>query len=182
MQINSARATITRGGRYKLCLFMGHGVYIYIYISLVPPRNFRDVHGDDFIRLRWFYGAGCSRKREIRPRELSKTFIFFFLRFEWKNAVRICIYLENIFELFARSIFHGVCTNYGIFELLLLLLFYFYEMTLYHFSIQIYVTKIGEIQSYNVNKLIKIKSRIPLLFHYYSRLNNYKILTNYLIS
>ena len=160
------------------CASLWATVYIYIYISLVPPRNFRDVHGDDFIRLRWFYGAGCSRKREIRPRELSKTFIFFFLQVRMKE----CGSYMHIFELFARSIFHEVCTNYGIFELLLLLLFYFYEMTLYHFSIQIYVTKIGEIQSYNVSKLIKIKSRIPLLFHYYSRLNNYKILTNYLIS
>lgn len=52
--------TITRGGRYKLCLFMGHG----IHLPLVPPRNFRDVHGDDFIRLRWFYGGGCTRKRD----------------------------------------------------------------------------------------------------------------------
>lgn len=156
---------------------------IYIYISLVPPRNFRDVHGDDFIRLRWFYGAGCSRKREIRPRELSKTcsFIFFFFSTSSNERMRfIYAYIWIIREIdFSRSMYE--LWNFRIIVIIVILFLWSDALSLFD-SIQIYVTKIGEIQSYNVSKLIKIKSRIPLLFHYYSRLNSYKILNSYLIS
>lgn len=159
---------------------MGHGVYIYISplfrrVIFVMYTGTILFDCGDFMEQD---AAGNGRFARGNFRKRARSFFFFFLQVRMKE----CGSYMHIFELFARSIFHEVCTNYGIFELLLLLLFYFYEVTLYHFSIQIYVTKIGEIQSYNVSKLIKIKSRIPLLFHYYSRLNNYKILTNYLIS
>lgn len=49
--------------------------------------------------------------------------------------------------------------NFRIIVIIVILFLWSDALSLFD-SIQIYVTKIGEIQSYNVSKLIKIKSRI----------------------
>lgn len=66
-----------------------------VYISPLFRRNFRDVHGDDFIRLRWFYGGGCSRKRDSPAGTFENVF--------HSSRARSFLSLSLSFDLFFPS-------------------------------------------------------------------------------